>query len=303
MTIVVMGHHHPASIYATSLLRRSIFSLCHQLNECRHSQRHYSWGNIYGRHDVCVIKIPTMPNTFNSSRCQVLNRRWNHNQIDEQKPEMNSSTQQKQHLPNEKRKVDPFAKRPSQKCDPYGLAGQSLSHKECLDWLVTLECGWKLIDGDTDNNRQENEERDHSDSETPVFLQKQFYHATFHDASRFLSHISLLSTNLNHYPFLSMERVLVDDLSTVSNNTTTQHRNSVEVEQDASKQKRRKVKGWVFVSTVRCSTYRPPTTRADLEKQDNSSQYNDKGLTYHDFHLAMNIDIECNREGCAALLL
>jgi len=221
-------------------------------------------------------------------------RRLNHNsQNDEERvtvgqtgsTQMDSSTQ----ASSEKRKVDPFAKRPSQKCDPYGLAGQSLSHKECIDWLATLECGWNLI-YDGIEKRPEIEEQ-----VAPIFLQRQFYHATFHDASQFLSHISLLSTNLNHYPFLSMERVLVDDLSTVSNSNTT-GRNS-------EAQKRRKVKGWVFVSTVRCSTYRPPTTRADLEEQDGSSQHKDKGLTYHDFHLAMNIDIESNREGCIALLL
>jgi pterin-4a-carbinolamine dehydratase len=277
---VVMVRHRPA------LLRGSIFS------SFQHSRRQYSCGDIiYGKH-VSAGKIPTIPITSNSSRCQLVFCRWSHNQIiDEQKTE-----------PDEKRKVDPFAKRPSQKCDPYGLAGQSLSHNECLHWLDTLECGWKLIGGDTDD-RQKNLEK-----ETPIFLQKKFYHATFHDASRFLSQISLLSTNLNHYPFLSMERVLVDDLNSVSNSTTT-HRKSTEVEQDATctsaqsdKQKRTKVKGWLFVSTVRCSTYRPPTTRVNLDPKDGWGQNKDKGLTYHDFHLAMNIDIECNREGFALLL-
>jgi len=249
--------------------------------------------------------MPTS-NTANSNSCQVVFRRLNHNsQNDEESTtaghtgstQMDSSTQ----ASSEKRKVDPFAKRPSQKCDPYGLAGQSLSHKECIDWLVTLECGWNLIyDGI--------EKRPEIEEQAPIFLQRQFYHATFHDASQFLSQISLLSTNLNHYPFLSMERVLVDDLSIVSNSNTTGWNSEAASTSGSgsvqtSTQKRRKVKGWVFVSTVRCSTYRPPTTRADLEEQDGSSQYKDKGLTYHDFHLAMNIDIESNREGCIALLL
>ena len=238
---------------------------------------------------------------INSSTCQVVFRRWNHSQNDQHinagntdsTTQMESSTQQQQNL-HEKRKVDPFAKRPSQKCDPYGLAGQSLSHKECLDWLLTLDSGWKLIGGDTDS-RHETED---SEEVLPIFLQKQFYHATFHDASLFLSQISLLSTNLNHYPFLSMERVLVDDLSIVSNIRNSEQ-DATSTSAQISKQKRRKVKGWVFVSTVRCSTYRPPTTtHVDLDKKDDSSQCKDnKGLTYHDFHLAMNIDIETNREG------
>ncbi len=241
-----------------------------------------------------------------SSRFQIVFRRLNHSlQSDDQSISTDNtdslrkdvSTQKKQNLTSEKRKVDPFAKRPSQKCDPYGLAGQSLSLRECLDWLATLECGWKLIHDGT-------EKQPETEEQVPTFLQKQFYHATFHDASQFLSHISLLSTNLNHFPFLSMERVLVDDLSSVSNSTTSDRKSDATSASSTqtSKQKRR-VKGWVFVSTVRCSTYRPPTTRADLERHDDLSQPKDKGLTYHDFHLAMNIDIESNREGCIALLL
>ena len=240
-----------------------------------------------------------MSSTANLSRCQVQIdfRRLNHSfRNDDQisdaantgSSQIDDSTQQTQNLPSAKRKNDPFAKRPTQKCDPYGLAGQSLSLKECIDWLATLEEGWKLI--------HSTEKRAGTEVEAPTFLQKQFYHSTFHDASQFLSHISLLSANLNHYPFLSMERVLVDDLSEVSNSATS---SCVQT----SKQKRKRVKGWVFVSTVRCSTYRPPTTRVAVETQYDSPESKEKGLTYHDFHLAMNIDIESNREKCTALLL
>lgn len=271
------------------MLRRSILlSLFH------HSKRLQSCRTI------------RLSSTANLSRFQAVFCRLNHSlQNDDQSINADNtdslqkhvSTQQKQNLTSERRKVDPFAKRPSQKCDPYGLAGQSLSLKECQDWLATLECGWKLIHDGT-------EKRPETEGQAPTFLQKQFYHATFHDASQFLSHISFLSTNLNHFPFLSMERVLVDDLNTISNSTSNGRKSGATSESSAqtSKQKRR-VKGWVFVSTVRCSTYRPPTTRADLERQDDSSQCNDKGLTYHDFHLAMNIDIETTREGCIALLI
>mmetsp|Transcript_12180 Transcript_12180/g.24461 ORF Transcript_12180/g.24461 Transcript_12180/m.24461 type:complete len:294 (-) Transcript_12180:54-935(-) len=293
MTIIAMGCRLSSSLYALPWLRRSIFSSFHSSTR-QHSCR------------IVSQVFVGVSNTANSISCQVvLLRRLNHNsQNDEESTtaghtgstQMDSSTQ----ASSEKRKVDPFAKRPSQKCDPYGLAGQSLSHKECIDWLATLECGWNLI-YDGIEKRPEIEEQ-----VAPIFLQRQFYHETFHYASQFLSHISLLSTNLNHYPFLSMERVLVDDLITVSNSNTTGWNSeaaSTSGSAQTSKQKRRKVKGWVFVSTVRCSTYRPPTTRADLEEHDGSSQYKDKGLTYHDFHLAMNIDIESNREGCTALLL
>ncbi len=295
MAIIALGRHLPSSIHALPLLRRSIISSYH------HSTR---------LHSCRTIRAVTLSSTINLSRFQAVFCRLNHSmQNDDESIHANNtyslqkdaSTQQKQNLTYEKRKVDPFAKRPSQKCDPYGLSGQSLSFKECRDWLATLECGWKLTyyDGTGSEKQPETEEQ------APTFLQKQFYHATLHDASQFLSHISFLSTNLNHFPFLSIERVLVDDLNTVSNSTTNGGKSDATSESSAqtSKQKRRRVKGWVFVSTVRCSTYRPPTTRADLERQDDSSQSKDKGLTYHDFHLAMNIDIESNREGCTALLL
>eukprot|EP00573_Skeletonema_grethae_P004582 CAMPEP_0201700486 /NCGR_PEP_ID=MMETSP0578-20130828/28678_1 /ASSEMBLY_ACC=CAM_ASM_000663 /TAXON_ID=267565 /ORGANISM="Skeletonema grethea, Strain CCMP 1804" /LENGTH=267 /DNA_ID=CAMNT_0048187551 /DNA_START=38 /DNA_END=838 /DNA_ORIENTATION=- len=267
MTIVAMRRHLPSSIQVLPLLRRSIFSSFH------HSTR---------LHSCRTIRAVRLSNTANLSRFQAVFRRLNHSlQSDDQSInadyadslQTDVSKQQKQNLTSEKRKVDPFAKRPSQKCDPYGLAGQSLSLKECLDWLATLECGWKLIHDAT-------EKQPETEEQAPIFLRKQFYHATFHDASQFLSHISFLSTNLNHFPFLSMERVLVDDLNTVSNNTTNGRKSDATSASSAqtSAQKRRRVKGWVFVSTVRCSTYRPPTTRADLERQDDSSQSKDKGL-------------------------
>ena len=176
-------------------------------------------------------------------------------------------------------RADPTTKRPTQKCDPYGLSGQSLSYQECCNQLLTLDEGWKL----TDTN--------HSITlVTPAFLEKQFYHETFYTASRFLSQISLLCTNLNHFPQLSMERVLVDDVTKYYN---------TEMAADVSDvSKNRKIKGWVFVSTIRCSTYRPPT-----KKEDTDATNTDKGLTYHDFHLAMSIDIEANREELGQLLL
>lgn len=193
--------------------------------------------------------------------------------------------------------LDPTAKRTSpsarQKCDPYGLGGGSLSYAACLEPLSTLEEGWTLIrpaedmtmsKGDTTRSKYV----ESAEGMRPVFLQKQYYHPTFQEASRFLSHLSLLATNLNHFPFLSMERVLVDD---VNKDARSPFRNEKSCDRTATmarqnrKTKHRRV-GWVFRSTVRCSTYRP-----SAQCQDNSN-----GLTYHDFHLAMSIDVEANRE-------
>ena len=206
-----------------------------------------------------------------------------------------SATQQSlQSSGNESRSSsDPTAKRPTTKCDPYGLAGQSLSNNECLDWLSTLEDGWKLIRPDNLGSIGDTAIQ----TEAPIFLQKQYYHPSFHSASQFLAHVTLLSTNINHYPHLSMERILVDDVHEFGSTVD---------DSDASMRKRqRKIKGWVFVSTIRCSTYRPPTKmpRGETAQSHNKEElYKDKGLTYHDFHLAMSIDIEANREEIKRLM-
>jgi len=78
-----------------------------------------------------------------------------------------------------------------------------------------------------------------------------------------------------------------------------------------TKRKKRKAKGWVFRSTVRCSTYRPPTVgsvrtsprrKSDDDGGASGEFRGDEGLTYHDFHLAMSVDVEANREEVRALL-
>jgi pterin-4a-carbinolamine dehydratase len=196
---------------------------------------------------------------------------------------------------------DPTAKRPTVKCDPYGLSGQSLSFEECNNLLSTLDAGWRLIDTTNSTGSPQNNGENKGDAESaseiakPIFLQKLYHHQTFHNASKFLSHISLIAENTNHYPFLSMERVLVDDLTKFSKAFPGNSDDS-----DGFKRKR-KVKGWIFVSTVRCSTYRPPTKTA--EEECSAVMRDDKGLTYHDFHLAMGIDIEAGREVLKQLLL
>mmetsp|Transcript_20841 Transcript_20841/g.43847 ORF Transcript_20841/g.43847 Transcript_20841/m.43847 type:complete len:331 (-) Transcript_20841:105-1097(-) len=204
---------------------------------------------------------------------------------------------------------DPTAKRPTQKCDPFGLQGQSLSYSECIEWMPTLEEGWELISFQTESC--ESRDKITTSKNPPTFLQKKFYHSSFHEASQFLAHITLLATNNNHYPYLAMERVLVDDtkdlhgqMKSGNNHNMTNGGNQISDGEfgnenaSDSKRKRRKIKGWAFVSTVRCSSYRPPTTKRE-ENSSNKNKENehiDKGLTYHDFHLAMNIDIEVNRK-------
>lgn len=200
---------------------------------------------------------------------------------------------------------DPTAKRPTQKCDPYGLQGESLPYNQCLDWMTTLDDGWVMLDSKEDpiNMNMHADNVDVSNDPTiheqmPItFLQTQYYHRTFHEASQFLSHITLLATNLNHYPSLSMERVLVDDINNIHGTTSCDGQDK-EGSATGSERKHRKIKGWAFQSTICCSTYRPPTSKSE----DRVDLNLDKGLTYHDFHLAMSVDVEANREEVKRLL-
>ena len=92
-----------------------------------------------------------------------------------------------------------------------------------------------------------------------------------------------------------MERVLVDDVNKFYNSTK-----AASTEKDG---KKIKIKGWIFVSTIRCSTYRPAVKREEVKEDGDKTSSADKGLTYHDFHLAMSIDVETNREELGQLLL
>jgi hypothetical protein len=100
-----------------------------------------------------------------------------------------------------------------------------------------------------------------------------------------------------------MERILVDNL--IPRRKGNKHNIRAEAKSLSSDgksnhgtasttRKKRKTRGWLFRSTVRCSTYRPPTTAPSHASDDRECI--DKGLTYHDFHLAMSIDVEANRE-------
>jgi pterin-4a-carbinolamine dehydratase len=182
--------------------------------------------------------------------------------------------------------------------------------------MSTLEGGWRLLDSTekdmtttTINNLHESSMTDTATVTAPKFLQKQCYHHTLHDASRFLSHISLVATNINHYPFLSMERILVDDVNNIhergdnqmDDQTGTTDISSLDIDNSGNnevpRKRKRKIKGWAFRSTIRCSTYRPPASGSNSQDMNKSeSLHKDKGLTYHDFHLAMSVDIEVNRK-------
>jgi hypothetical protein len=123
------------------LRRRSILSSSHEVivNETsaihhRCQRLHQWWG--FSVRCACITTTSNSVSLINNQT--LVFHRWYHSNSEQNidvgigianSNQMDDST--KHMLPNEKRRVDPFAKRPSQKCDPYGLAGQSLSYDEC----------------------------------------------------------------------------------------------------------------------------------------------------------------------------
>jgi pterin-4a-carbinolamine dehydratase len=88
---------------------------------------------------------------------------------------------------------DPFARRPTQRCDPYGQGGKPLSLVDSRDLMRTLNENWRL-DMDGDN--------------IPKALVCEYKHRDFAGASAFISKIAPVGDMNNHYPKISLQRKL-----------------------------------------------------------------------------------------------
>jgi pterin-4a-carbinolamine dehydratase len=252
------------------------------------------------------------------------------------------------------RRDDPTASRPTTRCDPYGLGGGSLSSAECEAWMPTLGGGWRLLPPPPREESAEggdgfdvdvdvvhgNGDLDGAGGDDPEFLQREFYHHTFVDAARFVSHVSSLATNVGHFPHLSVERVLAttddvmmrdhdddahedgDDATTTADDDATTTFDDPATSTSSSKggrgrttKKAARHRGWIVRSTVRCSTHRPLLLGRGRRSDDDGDDDDDDrrrrrsrrpprgGLTYHDFHLALCIDVEAGRDEVHRLLL
>jgi pterin-4a-carbinolamine dehydratase len=176
---------------------------------------------------------------------------------------------------NTKIRKDPTAKRPNKICDPYGQNGKPMTKNEAMKQLLLLDSGWHLDYNDIDNandnandennykadeicnsnnsannnNSKQNDDDDNTSlilsTTPPRKLYKQFHHTNYINASKFISIISSVAYNNNHYPSLQIERQLLH-----------------------------KEKAWRVVSTITCYT----------------EVLN--GLSFHDFYIAMLIDVE-----------
>jgi Pterin-4a-carbinolamine dehydratase len=175
-------------------------------------------------------------------------------------------------------KVDPTAKRPNKVCDPYGQDGKPLSFADAVQKLSILDSGWKLCCHDGE------EEEDERVKETPVDA------AT--DGSSEVSSSSTvidssapprlppfgLENEYYHQNYIDASRFASIVASVAHNNN---HYPKIILERRLMK----KEKAWRVVTTVQCYT----------EVLG--------GLSFHDFHIAMMIDVEVSREHVQKLLL
>lgn len=118
-----------------------------------------------------------------------------------------------------KPRPDPFARRPNQKCDPYGQNGKPLTAFKAEELLPTVHHDWKL-DGKCDIASSENG--------VPIFteLTRRFTHPDFISGSWFLQHVAAVAQMNDHYPALRLDRIL-----------------------DSRR------KQWVVISTITCHTF------------------------------------------------
>ena len=185
---------------------------------------------------------------------------------------------------------DPFARRPNQKCDPYGQGGKPLSMADAQKLLSTVDKEWKLdipsqeedeeregktgddeveaslpatqagaVDETSGSSKDDGEDASYRSSEimiVPKSISREFYHTEFIDGSKFASKIAALSQMNNHYPTITLHRKVL-----------------------------KKQKQWVSVTKITCHT----------------NVLN--GLSYNDFHLAMVRSLKCRLQAFFFVLL
>jgi pterin-4a-carbinolamine dehydratase len=172
---------------------------------------------------------------------------------------------------------DPLAKKPNNKCDPYGQGGKPLNYQEVSTLLnTTLENGWSMkfsplsfpFDNEKGAYAANQQQRNMEGGDVvqrkllPLNISKEYHHENLLQGTKFISSLASLCLVHHHFASFHLERRLM---------SRTQKHN---VTSDSSALSS---SGWDFVTTITCFT---PTLG---------------GLSYNDFHLAMMIDVECQK--------
>jgi len=101
----------------------------------------------------------------------------------------------------ERRRLDPMAKRPNQKCDPYGQGGKPLGIDQAQSLKATVHTDWQL-------------EMTNDDNDTPVALIRDFVISStdgsgFVQATRLASTVAAVAQLQNHFPSILVDRRIV----------------------------------------------------------------------------------------------
>ncbi|KAG7357846.1 pterin 4 alpha carbinolamine dehydratase [Nitzschia inconspicua] len=107
---------------------------------------------------------------------------------------------------------DPFARRPTAKCDPYGQGGKPLNLVQAASLLPTVDTQWKVwrnSDGDQDFTLDRPDEQDEEEEATviPFALVRDYYHAEYLHGAEFIKHVAAVAQINNHFPYqVSLDR-------------------------------------------------------------------------------------------------
>ena len=94
-----------------------------------------------------------------------------------------------------KPRTDPTAKRPTQKCDPYGQGGKPLSLVEADMFNATIHADWMY-------------EEPHGDAH-PLAIYREFRHPNYLSGARFVQKMAAIAEMNAHYPKITLDRRIV----------------------------------------------------------------------------------------------
>lgn len=101
----------------------------------------------------------------------------------------------------QRRRLDPLAKRPNQKCDPYGQGGKPLELTQAQSLHATVDDAWQLeYSGNSISNATT------LDSDLPLALVREFYVTDFIQAARLASVVAAAAQLQNHFPAITIDR-------------------------------------------------------------------------------------------------
>mmetsp|Transcript_19368 Transcript_19368/g.39830 ORF Transcript_19368/g.39830 Transcript_19368/m.39830 type:complete len:239 (-) Transcript_19368:1076-1792(-) len=93
---------------------------------------------------------------------------------------------------------DPFARRPTPKCDPYGQSGKPLTLSEASSLLRTVDTEWRIMMQEEDNGHEHD---GYDENCIPFAITRDFLHEDYMHGARFSTHVAAVAQmNAQHFP-------------------------------------------------------------------------------------------------------